>query len=131
MTLKRRSFLAGAAALGVAGPAAAAGPAPGTMYGMIGKMTAKAGQRDALAAILLEGTAAMPGCLSYVVATDPGDADVLWITEVWESKDAHAGSLALPAVRAAIAKGRPMIAGMQTIAESAPLGGAGLGVRAG
>ncbi|MET3710957.1 quinol monooxygenase YgiN [Sphingomonas trueperi] len=129
MTLERRGFLAGAAALGVAGAAAAATPAPGAMYGMIGKMTAKPGQRDALAAILLEGTGAMPGCLSYVVANDPGDGDVLWITEVRESKAAHGASLALPAVRAAITEGRPMIAGMQTIAEAAPVGGAGLGGR--
>ncbi|RSV44324.1 antibiotic biosynthesis monooxygenase [Sphingomonas sp. ABOLE] len=125
MTLERRSFLAGAAALSVAAPAAAAAPA-GPMYGMVGKMTAKPGMRDALAAILVEGTAAMPGCLSYVVANDASDADLLWITEVWESKAAHAGSLALPAVRAAIAKGRPMIAAMETVAETAPVGGAGL-----
>ena len=38
------------------------------MFGLIGKMTAVAGQRDALAEILLEGTASMPGCLSYIVA---------------------------------------------------------------
>ena len=125
MTLERRSFLAGAAALGVAGPAAAAAPA-GAMYGMIGKMTAKPGMRDALAAILVEGTAAMPGCKSYVVANDASDADLLWITEVWESKAAHAGSLALPAVRAAIAEGRPMIAAMERVAETMPVGSAGL-----
>jgi hypothetical protein len=33
-----------------------------TMYGLIGKMTAVGGQRDTLAAVLLEGTQAMPGC---------------------------------------------------------------------
>ena len=38
------------------------------MYGRIGKMTAVAGQRDILAEILLEGTRAMPSCLSYIVA---------------------------------------------------------------
>ena len=32
------------------------------MYGLIGKMTAVAGQRDAVAAMLLESTQAMPGC---------------------------------------------------------------------
>ena len=35
-------------------------------------MTALAGQRDALAAALLESTQSMPGCLSYVIATDLG-----------------------------------------------------------
>ena len=48
------------------------------MYGLIGKITAAPGQRDALAAILLGGTGAMPGCLSYIVATDPSDLDALW-----------------------------------------------------
>ena len=44
-----------------------------SMYGLIGRMRAIPGQRAALAAILLEGTAAMPGCLSYVIAEDPAD----------------------------------------------------------
>ncbi len=52
------------------------------MYGLIGKMKARPGQRDALIAILLDGIAAMPGCLSYIVASDPADADAIWITEV-------------------------------------------------
>jgi hypothetical protein len=37
------------------------------MYGLISRINAVDGQRDALAAILLEGTKAMPGCLSYVI----------------------------------------------------------------
>jgi len=97
------------------------------MYGLIGKFTATPGQRDALAAILLEGTDAMPGCLSYVVATDPADPDALWVTEVWESAERHRASLTLPAVQAAIAKGRPLIAGFSNRVETTPLGGYGLG----
>lgn len=96
------------------------------MYGLIGKMNAVAGQRDALAAILLEGTRAMPGCLSYVVATDPADPDALWITEVWDNQASHQASLALPAVQAAIAKGRPLIAGFSHRVETVPVGGVGL-----
>lgn len=96
------------------------------MYGLIGKMTCVPRQRDALIAILLEGTDAMPGCLSYVVARDPKDADAIWITEVWDSKDSHTASLQLPAVQDAIKRGRPMIVGFgdQTITE--PVGGYGL-----
>lgn len=96
------------------------------MYGLIGKMTAVAGQRDALAAILLEGLRDMPGCLSYIVATDPGEPDALWITEVWDSQASHAASLKLPAVQAAIQKGRPLIAGFGQRVETVPLGGHGL-----
>jgi len=96
------------------------------MYGLIGKITATGGQRDALAAILLGGTGSMPGCLSYVVATDPADPDALWITEVWDSQTSHRASLGLPAVQAAIAKGRPLIAGFSNRVETVPLGGYGL-----
>ena len=96
------------------------------MYGLIGKMSAIPGQRDALAAILLAGTDAMPGCLSYIIATDPADPEALWITEVWDSQASHQGSLKLPAVQAAIAKGRPLIAGFSNRVETAPIGGYGL-----
>jgi len=99
------------------------------MYGLIGKMTATPGQRDALIAILLEGTAGMPGCLSYIVAKDSKEADAVWITEVWDSKESHAASLALPAVKAAIAKGRPLIAGFSNGATTEPVGGVGLPAR--
>jgi len=97
------------------------------MYGLIGKMRARPGQRAALAAILLDGVAGMPGCLSYVVAEDPADADALWITEVWTDADSHKASLTLPSVRDAIARGRPLIAGFESHAETRPLGGHGLG----
>ena len=81
------------------------------MYGLIGKITTTPGKRDALVAILVEGTAKMPGCLSYIVALDAADPDGLWVTEVWDNQDSHRASLHLPAVQEAIAKGRPFIAG--------------------
>lgn len=96
------------------------------MYGLIGKMNAVAGKRDELAAIMLQGTTEMPGCLSYIVAADTEDPDGLWITEVWDSQESHQASLALPSVQQAIAKGRPLIAGFSNRVETAPLGGHGL-----
>ncbi|RZA31777.1 MAG: antibiotic biosynthesis monooxygenase [Lysobacteraceae bacterium] len=96
------------------------------MYGLIGKMRSIPGQRDALVSILLEGVAGMPGCLSYVVARDPADADVLWITEVWDEQASHKASLSLPSVQAAIAQGRPLIAGFEQHIETVPVGGHGL-----
>ena len=96
------------------------------MYGLIGRREAVPGERGALAAILLEGTDGMPGCLSYIVAKDPADADALWITEVWDSAESHRASLQLPAVQAAIARDRPLIAGFDSQVETEPLGGVGL-----
>ena len=96
------------------------------MYGLIGKMKAVPGQRDALISILLDGVSGMPGCLSYVVAQDPADADVIWVTEVWDSQASHKASLSLPAVQAAIARGRPLIAGFGERFVTEPVGGHGL-----
>ena len=130
MDIDRRELivLAGAATLGLAVRPQAILAAGGgeRMYGLIGKMTAAPGQRDALIAILLDGVGGMPGCLSYVVARDPGDADAIWITEVWDSQTSHEASLALPAVREAIAKGRPLIAGFAEHHVTEPVGGHGL-----
>ena len=98
------------------------------MYGLIGQMLAAPGKRDELLAILGESTAGMAGCLSYVIAKDPANADALWITEVWTDKDAHAASLKLPAVQAAIAKARPIIAGFPQHFEAEPVVGQGLKV---
>lgn len=96
------------------------------MYGLIGKMSASPGKRDELADAMLAGVQSMPGCFSYVIATDPADPDALWITEVWDSKESHAASLQLPSVKAAIAKGRPLIAGFSNHVETTPIGGHGL-----
>jgi quinol monooxygenase YgiN len=96
------------------------------MYGLISKIDTVPGQRDALASILVEGTQAMPGCRSYVIASDPADDNALWITEVWDSQASHKASLSLPAVQAAIAKGRPMIAGFSNRVETVPIGGHGI-----
>jgi len=96
------------------------------MYGLIGKMTTVAGKRDELVAILLEGTTGMPGCLSYIIAIDPDDADGIWITEAWDSRASHEASLSLPSVKDAIAKGRPLIAGFSNRVVTTPIGGLGL-----
>jgi quinol monooxygenase YgiN len=100
------------------------------MYGLIGKMRCVRGKREELIAILAEGTVAMPGCLSYVIAKDAADADALWITEAWDSAASHKASLSLPAVRQAITKGRPLIAGFGERFETEPVGGLGLAQRA-
>lgn len=96
------------------------------MYGLIGKMLAAPGKRDELISILLEGAATMPGCLSYIVARDTGDANAIWITEAWDSKASHDASLSLPSVKEAIVKGRPLIAGFSDRVVTTPVGGTGL-----
>jgi quinol monooxygenase YgiN len=96
------------------------------MYGLIGKMIANPGQRDALVSILREGTGEMPGCRIYLIATDPQDADAIWITEAWDTEALHDASLQLPEVQAAITRARPMIEGFGERFVMTPVGGIGL-----
>ena len=96
------------------------------MYGLISKMTATSGQRDALTAILLEGLGRMPGCLSYIVAHDPANEDAIWVTEVWTDEAAHRASLQVPEVRAAIRKAMLLIATFADAQITTPVGGVGL-----
>jgi quinol monooxygenase YgiN len=101
------------------------------MYGLIGKMTCKPGQRDALLPLLLQGAKDMPGCLSYIIAKDTADQDAVWITEVWEDEASHHDSLQLPSVRDTIAKAMPLIAGFEPGVITDPVGGVGLTYRKG
>jgi quinol monooxygenase YgiN len=119
-------FLTTFSALGSRAPLRTLTDGQSDMYGLIGKLVATGGRRSELARILLEGSAAMPGCLSYVVAEDAEDEDALWVTEVWDSEASHAASLSLPSVQAAIQKGRPFIAGFGDRHVTTPLGGQGL-----
>jgi quinol monooxygenase YgiN len=97
------------------------------MYGLMGKMTTVPGKRDEFISILLESAeSSMPGCLSYIIAKDLSEPDALWITEVWDSEQSHRASLSLPAVQAAIKRGKPLIAGFSNRVVTEPVGGHGL-----
>lgn len=96
-----------------------------SMYGLIGQIECVPGKRAELGQILT-ATGKMPGCHLYVVADDEDDSDVIWVTEIWESKEAHQESLELPEVQVAIGRGRPLIAGFRSRHEIEPIGGIGL-----
>ena len=132
MLRSRRKFIAATSAgiLVAALPASASHFGDRSMYGLIGKIRAVSGQRDALISILLNGVSDMPGCLSYVVARDPKDADAIWVTEVWDSQASHKASLSLPAVKDAISRGKPLIASFDEYIETNPVGGHGMQVAA-
>lgn len=96
------------------------------MYGLIGQIRAIPGQRNTLIELMLGGLTDMPGCLSYILARDPQDEDLIWVTEVWDNPASHQNSLGLPSVQQAIMKARPLIAGFGERFETEPVGGHGL-----
>ena len=95
------------------------------MYGLIAKLTAVTGLRDALIKILEEGTRNMPGCRSYIVAKDAAEVNVVWVTEIWDSETSHQASLSLPAVKDTVAQAKPLVAGFERVAVTNPVGGVG------
>jgi quinol monooxygenase YgiN len=99
-------------------------------YGYVGSMRAKAGRRDEVIGILLAGADGLraAGCQVYAVCTAPDDADAIWVTEIWDSAEAHHASLQLPETREAIGRAMPMLTGEFTRQELTVAGG--LGVRA-
>lgn len=120
--IARRPLLAGVAlAMLGAGRALAVPGDERETYGMIGKIRCKPGKRLALAKVLNSDFGPMPGCISYLIAADLKDEDVLWVAEFWESKLAHDESLKLPGVKEAIAEGRPLIAGFELSVETRPI----------
>jgi quinol monooxygenase YgiN len=98
------------------------------MYGLIGRFYAASGQRDALIEAIQAGINEMPGCLSYVIATDSQDENAVWITEVWDNAESHRASLKLPEVQQAIVRAKPLIASFGEHFETRPVGGMGLRV---
>ena len=81
------------------------------MFMLHGRLAAKSGKRDELLAIMSEGEhdEPMPGCRLYLVAVDDTDPDGVWVTEVWESEEAHTASLQLDRVKAQIARAMPVL----------------------
>jgi quinol monooxygenase YgiN len=99
------------------------------MYGLQGRFTAQPGKGDDLAALLLEAANAMrrlDDCLLYLIGRVPDEPDAVLVYEVWTSAEAHHASLDNEETKAAIARGRPLIAGMSDRVEFEPAGGKGL-----
>jgi quinol monooxygenase YgiN len=99
------------------------------MYGLMGKIVAQPEKREALVNVLLRAATSLQtvdGCYLYVVSHDPNDEDGIWVTEVWDSSQAHRASLEHEAVQVLIGEGRPLIASMGERIEFEPVGGAGL-----
>jgi len=97
-------------------------------YGYMGTMRVKPGHRDEVVATLVSGQDGLraAGCDLYVVGTSDTDKDLVWVHEVWASKEAHQGSLQLPEVKAAIAKTMPLLTGEFTSQELDIVGGLGV-----
>jgi quinol monooxygenase YgiN len=98
-------------------------------FGMHVRFTAKPGQGDELEAILLEaaeGTQEADACRLYVVSRSLANAETVWVTEAWTSREAHDESLRDAGARALIQRALPLLADQPEATELRPAGGKGL-----
>jgi quinol monooxygenase YgiN len=97
-------------------------------YGYIGSMKTKPGCRDDVVSILLSGVGSLreAGCDIYLVSVSDADDDMIWVSEVWQTKEHHDASLQLPETKAAISKAMPMLTGEFTSHELTVVGGLGV-----
>ncbi len=96
-------------------------------YGLHGKLQATEGKGDELAAILLKASELVEkksSCHLYLVAKDSKDPDCIWVTEVWDTKEAHDQSLKMEEIKSLINEAMPILKEM-------PSGGAELIVMGG
>ena len=93
-----------------------------SMYGLIVKLTSAPNRRDELIELMGgEDSHTIPGCLSFIVAEDAADENVLWITEVWESQAAHEDSLKQTESQESFSNADTLIAGYEKIATTKPI----------
>jgi quinol monooxygenase YgiN len=97
-------------------------------YGFRATMTAKAGKGDELVALLLSATtgagpATNPNCVVYLVGRSASDRDVVFVTEGWTSKEAHAANFASDNARVFVARIAPLVMGQGEYQDEIPVGG--------
>lgn len=113
-------------ALGAAAALMMAAPAAAEHYGVIAHLNAQPGKRDAMIEGL-KGMIGMKGAINFVIAKDGKNPDGVWITEIWESKEAHDVALGTDQFKAAIAKAGPLMAGApDQNNETWPVAGVGM-----
>ncbi len=90
---------------------------------MTARICAHPGQREALAAVMLGSIGTMPGCLSYVVANDSSEADIL----DHGSLNRQSQPLCVAGACCRAIRHRPLIAALESNVIVEPIGGIGLG----
>ena len=86
-------------------------------YGYNGKLVAKEGQGNQLAELLLQASKLVTedhGCHLYLVCQDANNDNIIWITEIWDTKEAHDASLKDDKVRQIIGQAMPILDSMPT-----------------
>jgi quinol monooxygenase YgiN len=97
-------------------------------YALLNKLTSKPNQRQHVVDILLESGTLFDDnsdCFLYLVSEATEDPNVIWVVDLWTSKEAHAKALENPELRPFVEKAMPLLEGMPEQIEIRPVGGRG------
>ena len=99
-------------------------------YALLNRLTAKPDHRQQVVDILLESGKLLfsdnPACHMYMVSEAADDPKVIWVTDVWTSKESHEEALKAPELRSYVEKAMPLLEGAPEQIEIRPVGGKGL-----
>jgi quinol monooxygenase YgiN len=98
-------------------------------YALLNKLTALPGKRDQVVEILLESGRLFnhnPACFLYLVSESTTDPNVVWVIDLWSSREEHELALKAPELRPFVEKAIPLLQGMPEQTEIRPVGGKGL-----
>jgi quinol monooxygenase YgiN len=95
-------------------------------YALINKLTTKPGHRSQVIDILVEAGSSFndnPACILYLVNEDANNPNVLWVEDIWTSKEKHSLALASPELKSFIPTAMPLLENMPEQIEIVPVGG--------
>jgi quinol monooxygenase YgiN len=98
-------------------------------YALLNKLMAKQGQRQRVVEILLESGKLFddnPACHLYLVSESADDPNLVWVADLWTSKEDHVEALKAPELRPFVDAAMPLLEGMPEQLEIRPVGGKGL-----
>jgi quinol monooxygenase YgiN len=98
-------------------------------YGLYGKFKAQKGKRDELISILLQAAklvSTAKGCHHYIIYKDTKDEDLVFVSEIWDTKEDHDNSLKIEGCMELISKAMPLIDGKPEGTSLEVIGGKGL-----
>lgn len=81
-------------------------------YAQLAKFTTDPKDRDTLIEILTQAIKiieTLDGCQQYILYKDAEDTELTWVSEIWESKEAHGASLSREDVRTLIGQAIPLL----------------------
>jgi quinol monooxygenase YgiN len=96
-------------------------------YGFRAAMTARPGKGDELLNLLLSATAdgsgASENCVVFLVGRSASNRDVVYVTEGWTTKEAHADNFATEQAKAFVARIAPLLRDEPEYQDEVPVGG--------